>query len=623
MRKVLGTRAADPPDGLPHSDGPACAAPGGAPAQSHGVTEMPASDNRSLLREGRTARGVGNAGSIPAGIGGTRRRGTRRPLPEGPGRDFRHLRRYLRGGPSARPRGYREHVIRALSGLGLLAPVALLALILLVGSGGHAPPGGLDPMALLVAASVGGSVIAVVASIWIRGRVIPVVIAAERLAAGELSTAVPSHGKGLDDRLARAVAALGATLASTHDAATIDRLTGIANRPALLGMLFGEVERAARYNRPLSVGFVDIDLFKSVNDSHGHQAGDVVLRGIADVLRANVRATDMLGRYGGEEFMLILPETTVEDAAALAEKLRMLVGGARIRIDEQLTVEVTVSIGVAGGLGGNLRIDALVRDADAAMYSAKSLGRNQVYVFAEPDDDARVPRAPISSDGRARAADVAQLARLAAEQALITTLIPYPNHRGHASALIATISVGMARRLALPDTEIDRLRLAALLHDVGKLALPEEILEKPSALTSVEWQSVVQHPRIGQVILEQASALRDAVPIVLHHHERYGGHGYPYGLRGSEIPLGARIVALADAYDAMTADRPYKRAMTHAQAIREIQRHAGTQFDPELVTVFCDLYAAERPAADLALIRGIVAPATHVRRSARRTAAAS
>jgi len=519
---------------------------------------------------------------------------------------------------------YRGSVIRALGGLGLLAPVAFLALVLLVGPGGHATLSGVDLASILVAAVLGGSVTAAVASIWIRGRVIPVVSAAERLAAGELSTRVPVHGSGVDGRLARAVAQLGETLAATHDAATIDRLTGIANRPALLGMLFGEVERAARYNRPLSVGFVDIDLFKSVNDSHGHNAGDVVLRGIADVLHANVRATDMLGRYGGEEFMLILPETTVEDAAALAEKLRMLVGGARIRIDEQLTVEVTVSIGVAGGLGGNLRIDALVRDADAAMYSAKSLGRNQVYVFAEPDDDARVPRAPISSDGRARAADVAQLARLAAEQALITTLIPYPNHRGHASALIATISVGMARRLALPDTEIDRLRLAALLHDVGKLALPEEILEKPSALTSVEWQSVVQHPRIGQVILEQASALRDAVPIVLHHHERYGGHGYPYGLRGSEIPLGARIVALADAYDAMTSDRPYKRAMTHAQAIREIQRHAGTQFDPELVTVFCDLYAAERPAADLALIRGIVAPvATHVRRSARRTAAAS
>jgi diguanylate cyclase (GGDEF)-like protein len=361
-----------------------------------------------------------------------------------------------------------------------------------------------------------------------------------------------------------------------------------------------------------------------VNDSHGHHVGDVVLRSVADVLRASLRATDMLGRYGGEEFMLILPETSVEDAASLAEKLRLLVGTTPIRVDEQLTVDVTVSIGVAGGPGGNLRLDALVRDADAAMYSAKSLGRNQVYVFAEPSDDARVRRAPITTDGRARATGVARLAQLAAEEALIATLTPYANHRGHASALIATLSVGMARRMALPDPEVDRVRLAALLHDVGKLALPEEILEKPSALTSIEWESVVQHPRIGQVILEQASVLRDAIPIVLHHHERFGGHGYPYGIRGSDIPLGARIVALADAYDAMTADRPYRRAMSHAQAIREIQRHAGTQFDPELVTVFCDLYAAERPVADMALLGGSVAPVTtHVRRHARTVAAAS
>jgi diguanylate cyclase (GGDEF)-like protein len=400
-------------------------------------------------------------------------------------------------------------------------------------------------------------------------------------------------------------------------------MTGIANRRALLGMLFSEVERAARYNRPLSVGFVDIDRFKVVNDTHGHHVGDVVLRGVAEVLRANIRATDMVGRYGGEEFMLILPETTVEDAASLAEKLRLLVSGTRIRIDNSLSVDVTVSIGVAGGPGGNLRIDTLVRDADAAMYSAKSLGRDQVYVFSEPSDEARVPRAPISTEGRARATDLAHLARMAAEQALVATLTPYPNHRGHASALIATLAVGMARRMALPDPELDRIRLAALLHDVGKLALPEEILEKPSALTSVEWQSVVQHPRIGQVILEQASVLRDAVPIVLHHHERFGGNGYPYGLRGSEIPLGARIVALADAYDAMTTDRPYKRAISHVQAIREIQRHAGTQFDPEVVTVFCDLYAAERPTADPMVVGGIVIPGSRgVRRSAGASTAA-
>ena len=441
-------------------------------------------------------------------------------------------------------------------------------------------------------------------NLWLRR----LVKAAEKIADGDYTVGVSTRGgRGLEERLAGAINRISVSLAETHDRATIDRLTGVFNRQALLAELFAEVERASRYERPLSVAFVDIDHFKVVNDTHGHGAGDIVLRGVAQVLSANLRASDLLGRYGGEEFMLILTETAVEEGAVLAEKLRSLVERERFAIDSGQSLSVTISIGIVGGFGDQLRMEALVRDADAAMYSAKSLGRNQTYVFAEPSDDARVPRAPISAVGRSRAVDIGRRAREAATAALLDVVASLPQHRGRPSAVITTIVESMARTLQLPDAEVERIRVAALLHDIGKLALPDEILDKRSPLTSAEWRSVVQHPRIGQVILEQAASLKDAIPIILHHHERFAGHGYPYGLRATEIPLGARIVAIADAYDAMVNDRPYKPALTHEAALDELRRHAGTQFDPELVTLFCDLFATKAPAADPTLV-SVLAP---------------
>ena len=494
--------------------------------------------------------------------------------------------------------------MRLLGVLALAAPVALGILLVAVPevAASWVDTVSRSVIAAVAAATIGVSITAGSLYLLMRIRLGRLVKAAERIAAGDYAVTVQARGNGLEGRLARAVNGVAAALAETHDRATIDRLTGVVNRSALLGALFAEVERAGRYERPLSVAFVDIDHFKNVNDTYGHASGDVVLRGVAQTIGANLRASDMIGRYGGEEFMLILTETDVEEGALLTEKLRQLVQRQHFAVDGNADLSVTISIGIAGGSGTKLRVDTLVRDADAAMYSAKSLGRNQTYIFSEPDDDARVPRAPISNAGRLRAMEIGRQARQAATAALASYINPLPHYRGQPSALIASIVVDIARQLELPEAEIDRIQLAALLHDVGKVAIPEEILEKPSALSTGEWRSVVQHPRIGQVILEQAAALKDAVPIILHHHERYAGHGYPYGLRANEIPLGARIVAIADAYDAMIHDRPYKRAMTHDQAIAELRRHAGTQFDPELVSLFCDLYAQHAPQPDPAVL---------------------
>ena len=494
--------------------------------------------------------------------------------------------------------------MRLRAGVGLAVPAVLLALLVAAPAIGGAGPSQLSLVALgaLIMYLAGTS-----AALYLGVRFEPLIQAAERMAAGEQEVPVPARRRSLPGRLSRALDGISSTMSTSQEAATVDRLTGVSNRAALLGALFTEVERATRYNRPLSVAFVDIDHFKVVNDTYGHGAGDLVLRGIAQAIKANLRATDVIGRYGGEEFMLLLTETNVEDGAMLTEKVRSLVSRQAFSVDGNPQLSVTISIGIAGGTGQHLRVDALIRDADAAMYSAKALGRNQTYIFAEPDDDARVPRAPISAAGRARAIEVGQRAREAAAAALTQVIAPLPHYRGQPSALIATIVTELARQMDLPDAEIDRIRIAALLHDVGKVAIPQEILEKPASLTSAEWRSVVQHPRIGQVILEQATALKEAVPIILHHHERYSGHGYPYGLRGNDIPLGARIVAIADAYDAMTHDRPYKQSMSHENAIRELRRHAGTQFDPELVALFCDTYTHVAPEPDPTIL-AITAP---------------
>jgi diguanylate cyclase (GGDEF)-like protein len=420
---------------------------------------------------------------------------------------------------------------------------------------------------------------------------------AERLARAEVdSPSLDADARRIRDRRLRAAfTELADRVGQTWEQATIDPLTRIANRQTVLTRVDEELARAARYRRPLSLILVDLDHFKRFNDSHGHAAGDAILRHVAQLLAANVRAVDLAGRYGGEEFLIVLPETDPDAAASLAEKLRRIVGGSEIRLPDNEVVSVTLSAGVAGGQGELLRLDALIRDADAALYSAKALGRNQVYVFRETGDEGTVRRAPITAEARSRAIDVGKAAMDAAQDALIATLAGRPAWAGKPSTMIADASVALARAIDLPEGELERIRTASLLHDLGKLAIPEEILAKPGDLAASEWRVVTEHPKIGQVVLEQAGALRDAATIVLHHHEWYDGRGYPHGLAGGEIPVGARIVSIVDAYEAMVAGRPYRGAISHEEAIAELRRQAGIQFDPELVEVFAEVFARGVP----------------------------
>ncbi len=500
--------------------------------------------------------------------------------------------------PNGYPNPHSLQVLTLVRAVGFLAPMAVAAaLIIWISVGAQASPEDrlLLTGAAAVAAVAGMTTMALLAWSYVGWRLNRIARALERTLETETPIQLREGGIPAERRLARAFNEAAGTFLLTEQRATHDRLTGVANRETLLTVLHAEIERATRHYQPLSVAFIDIDRFKPINDMHGHNSGDAVLRQVARLLSGSVRASDAFGRYGGEEFMLILPETTPEDAVGLAEKLRNLVAAGPMRIAGDQTIRTTISIGIAGGVGSQLQLDMLVDRADAAMYAAKSLGRNRTYLYRELDEEAPVRRAPISAAHRAQATAIGRWASDTATQALASVLAPQPHHRGRPSDMIASLATGLALEMGLPREEIERIRVASLLHDLGKIAIPDEILDKPSSLTDGEWQTIGQHPRIGQVILEQASSLREAIPVVLHHHERFNGGGYPHGLRGNEIPIGARIVAVADAYHAMIHDRPYSSAVAHAEALRELRENAGTQFDPAVVEVFCSIYSEAVP----------------------------
>ena len=349
-----------------------------------------------------------------------------------------------------------------------------------------------------------------------------------------------------------------------------DPLTGVYNRRFFYEALEKEVSRTERYGSPVSMVIFDIDDFKAINDSLGRAKGDEALCRVTEIAERQIRHVDSFARLGGEEFGLLLPETHRLDALLVADRVRAAV--ARQQVLEE--TRVTLSAGVASCPQDVGTSDQLEKRADAALYWAKRNGKNICAVANEVS-------APVEG-GEEEESMPAHLS------ALVSTIDAEPLHTRDHSENVSAYAVSLGQALGLTDERIVTLRRAAFLHDIGKIAVPRITLAKPGRLDKDQWAQIRIHPGVGSSMLVHAGFEQEAV-WVGQHHEQLDVRGYPLGLRGEQIALEARIILVADAFEAMTSDRPYRDGMPVERALAELQSCAGTQFDPRVVAALAGL----------------------------------
>jgi diguanylate cyclase (GGDEF)-like protein/putative nucleotidyltransferase with HDIG domain len=371
---------------------------------------------------------------------------------------------------------------------------------------------------------------------------------------------------------------------STHKAlnairlALTDPLTGLGNHRHFHERLQRELAAADENGGIVSLCFLDIDNFKRINDQFGHPAGDRVLSHVSTRLRQGGESF----RLGGDEFAVLLTGVDGGEAVAIAKTIVERIG----ELDVGVADAITVSAGIATFPRHGRERDSLIRLADGALYWAKEHGKNQVRLAQS--DVAELTEFRRVASGQDR------VARYRAAAALAKAVDTRDAYTGSHSERVAALAAKIAEQLGLAQEEVELTRLAASLHDLGKLAIPEEILRKPDALSSAEWIVLQRHPQIGHRMLESLG-VDPIADWVLHHHERWDGGGYPAGLAGERIPLGARIIFVADAFDAMTSNRLYRDPLSREDAYLEVERCQGTQFDPEVVQAFLAVVGAARP----------------------------
>jgi diguanylate cyclase (GGDEF)-like protein len=375
---------------------------------------------------------------------------------------------------------------------------------------------------------------------------------------------------------------------SLTEAARTDPLTQLKNRLALDQEVDEQLEVARRGGGRLTVVVGDLDHFKWVNDQLGHRAGDRALVRVARILASHRRAGDTVARTGGEEFTLLLPNSSEHDAYLAAERLRTAVA-TEFASDP---VPLTFSFGVATYPDHGGTADAVIESADQALYAAKALGRNRSIIFN------REISAIFAPEGGGRGLDASHLPTLLTlTEALDIRDAGTANH----SRTVGRYCALIAEQLGMPPDHVERVQMAGRLHDIGKIGVPNAVLQKPGPLGSREMAQVRTHPEIAAEVLA-GKGLEDLRSWVVAHHERPDGKGYPARLTDSEIPVEAKIIAVADAYEAMTADRVYRTGIGSKAARVELLRCAGTQFDSRVIAAFMGVLDAieQQPDAELA-----------------------
>ncbi len=357
--------------------------------------------------------------------------------------------------------------------------------------------------------------------------------------------------------------------------ANTDGLTGLYNHRHFHERVEQEIARGSRFGTIFSLIILDIDLFKTYNDIYGHLAGDRALRKIAEHIKESIRSIDLAFRYGGEEFTIILPETRLDDAYNVAERIRKTIETSM----PSKTLPLTISLGIASWPSDGVTKEETIACADTALYRAKQIGRNRTCLSS----DIVKPEAPPSVDS------MTERGALNIIYALAATVDAKDHYTYGHSKKVSEYAVAIAEALGLPQDRTITIQAAALLHDIGKIGVPDSILNKQVPLTEAEWEPIKEHPQLGVEILRHVIDLVNCLPAILHHHEHYNGTGYPTHLEGDNIPLEARILAIADAYDAITSLRPYRKRLSSQEALAELKHCSGTQFDPELVDLFCRL----------------------------------